>query len=348
MTANIREKLLNSDAAKSLRMEARVGKILEEIGWSVRRSNYYTDLETKKMREMDVYASRVFQNKSRTRIGHPIINVDLILECKSLSGQNIIFSKMNRTEIGYRMEMDRWSIGNEEIICDIVRNIIRDYNINSPEIAQKLYKYFMSRAYPNEMNVNQMRMTLPELDILSSAFRETKGGDLNDESQDNNTGKKSPLWSAVQSCLSAVRAIRVRSEKNLRSRVETQDAELIGQEAYYFVPFYFDAELTRSVFNHSIIILNSKLWELSDDDLKEINTARLYVNDTTDSVRNHHIDIVTEAAAEEYLAMLSKHICDEADWNLKNMWRHLKRIDWAPAQNSNLFEEILNPEMSID
>jgi hypothetical protein len=61
VTEDIRQKLGASHAVQSLRMESRISQAFADGGWEVDRSAYYTDLDTEKIREVDVYASRTFE-----------------------------------------------------------------------------------------------------------------------------------------------------------------------------------------------------------------------------------------------------------------------------------------------
>jgi hypothetical protein len=124
MADDVHEVLRSSEAADSLRMEMRISKAFERHKWPAEMGIYYTDLDTGKAREIDVYVPQVLERPRKVKgIGGPIINLRILCECKSLRGSNILFSEGSNppNDIGNTV-MDYW-VGNDDDLRQIVLRV---------------------------------------------------------------------------------------------------------------------------------------------------------------------------------------------------------------------------------
>jgi len=84
----IETKLQRSDALRSLTMEKEVVRRLRRLGWECVHSCYFKDLETTKLREIDVVAQRDWTKKLQG--GSQVARVNLVIECKSVRGYHLL------------------------------------------------------------------------------------------------------------------------------------------------------------------------------------------------------------------------------------------------------------------
>jgi hypothetical protein len=69
MTGGIKDILHNSEATRSLRAESKIAENFQSENWDASVGAYYKDSTTRKLREIDVYARRVFSDQSEERKG---------------------------------------------------------------------------------------------------------------------------------------------------------------------------------------------------------------------------------------------------------------------------------------
>ena len=243
-------------------MESLVANCFLERNWPAQQGVYYTDLETGKEREIDVISRPVLQRPRRYRgTGAPIINLSVICECKSLSGQSLILVKDTPDQILDNRISDHW-LGYERHIRELVEIIEQGSYI--PKLNKRqLYSYYSSRAYPAGRAIAyNLRLEPPPVALNATAFRETKGGQIRERETDSK-GTASPLWSAVRSVLSAAKAAENRSASTTRSYTSGRNPyaydalELVKHDA-----FFFDAELLRVSCFHPIIFCKSRIYSL--------------------------------------------------------------------------------------
>jgi hypothetical protein len=335
MTGNIKDILISSDAAKSLMMERRIAKIFHENGWPAERSVYYTDIETNKTREIDVISRHVLRKPEKYKDNRsPYMNITSYCECKSLNGTNIIFSeedevKSDKLNLSPESLYTYW-IGRETEVEEMAVSIAEKLRPNDPNIVKSIYQYMMSRSYPDETALlSPTYIKPPPVDIIAAAFRETKGQKSTSENADN---KISPVWSAARSTLSAVQAGMQRFKHvgtdyvNI-SRSEFNDLDKVIQDICYF----FDSEILRSVYFHPFIVLNANLWNIKDDEICEIDSARLVMKNI--NFGSDYVDIVSEKSSDLYIANMIKHLEKESEKHIRTMNNHIKFINWRPGQD---------------
>jgi hypothetical protein len=276
MTGNIRSILLSSDAATSLLMEMRIASIFEQHKWTAERGMYYTDPSTGKQREIDVYAAQTFDRPKRhTGTGIPLINMNVFCECKSLTGSNILLSQGALPKHSKNTVVDYW-VGWDDL-RKIVLEIAEQTNINEHAKIKALYDYALGRAYPDGGKALSYAITMlpPPVDLIARAFRETKSGKI-DSDHTPDQSRINPLWNAIQSVFSAVAAAKTHSRDTTLSYIQQEFRFQSVDEFIGLTAFFLDAELLRSGFFHPFVVLNARLWHLNENQLDEVETARLY------------------------------------------------------------------------
>jgi hypothetical protein len=181
---DIRTKLGSSEAAESLRMEYFVARCFQKRKWPAQQGVYYNDPETGKEREIDVISRHVLQRPKRYRgTGVPIINISVICECKSLSGQNLILLKGNPDGFPENHLTNHW-LGREKHIKELVE-IIGQESYYPKSNRRRLYSYYSGRAYPEGLGIaHNLRLKPPPVALNATAFRETKGGQTREKELD--------------------------------------------------------------------------------------------------------------------------------------------------------------------
>ena len=280
MAGDIRSILLSSDAANSLRMEKRIAKVFERHKWMAERGMYYTDPGTGKQREIDVYVAKLLDRPSRTEgTGGPIINLNIFCECKSLRGTNILLSQGSLPMDARNTVMDYW-VGWEDDLRKIVLGIAAQASITDHVKIKALYDYAVGRAYPHGgMALKRpVSMPPPPVDLIASAFRETKSGKINSDNTSDQS-RLSPVWNAIRSSLSAVQAAKKRARDTSLEYVLGAELKFYGADEFRnSIAFFLDAELLRNGFFHPFVVLNARLWHLNDDQLEEVSSARIQIN----------------------------------------------------------------------
>lgn len=342
MTGDIRSILIASEAVASLRMEAKIAEAFAKSGWYVKRSAYYTDSDTGKIREVDVLASGIFNRPQRRKgTGAPLINFDVFCECKNLSGTNLIFESSPVPKS--QSEIQSYWVGYDFELRAIASAIARDANTKEPAQLQALYEYVVSRAYPHDGLAlrHSVVVPAPPIDLTSRAYRETKGGKMPDENLAE--GKKSnPSWNAVLSTLSSIRAAQARTRESVLSYLNTEDIKYLGLDNFIeSISFFLDAQLMRYVFFHPFIVLNARLWNLEKEDLHEIGSARLFINNINGS--DAYVDFVSESRAEEYIQVLTAHFAAAAKKSVSRLWEKLDAIEWEPGQAAEQLAKAIRP-----
>lgn len=243
MNEEFRAKLASSEAADSLRMESFVAECFHKRKWPAEQGVYYTDIETGKDREIDVLSRHVLQLPKRGQhTGIPLINLSVICECKSLSDQSLIFLKGSIDhKLGENRLVDQWLT--ENYIAELIETFARDSYYPTLKKRQ-LYSYLIKRAFPDGGAVSQnLRLQAPPVTLIANTFRETKGGQNRDH---DSRGTASPIWSAMRSVLSAMKAAEERYVGAMRSYISGRNPHAYDpSELVKYDAFFFDAELAR-------------------------------------------------------------------------------------------------------
>lgn len=345
MTGNIKESLEKSEAVASLRMEGAVAELFRTAGWETSRNVYYIDGETAKIRETDVLAKKTLDwPRRRKGIGAPIVNIKIVCECKSLSSSNIIFH--DDENHSHPTQPKHFWIGSEEEVKSILKQLRTIVKMEKIAEITLLTDYFYERAYMNhEQGLNSiLRNYLPPVDIVTRAWRETKDGKLK-EVESGNGLVGNPMWNAIRSAMSASEAVLKNTREASLSWLSINEISYRNAETFvHNLAFFYDAELLRHVIHHPIVVSKARLWNASHSDFQEVSSARCIIQDL-----NHHwthVDIVTEAGVEQYIAKATHHFEQSARRAISELWKMIDRIGWEPGGRESLLSNVLTPCLS--
>jgi hypothetical protein len=341
MTGSIDEKLFSSPAANSLKVEARVAALLKENKWEAERGVYYPDPETGKLRELDVYGMQVLDKPRASKgTGCPIINLSVFCECKTLSGSNIIFSPSMLPKWVTNVSIVHW-LGTEAQLRRMVLRIADEIETKDNDRIRRIYNYVIERAYPRDERSlrHHAKVSPPPVDVFSTTFRETKGGELEKE-KFGDTNRINPVWSAIRSILAAVEAARKRAKRTSLDWVHGSTIKFNGMDAFCEnTTFFLDAELMRYSFFHPFIVLGARLWCLNGDQLNEVQSARLFLKSLNE--KNVYVDIVTEHSVDHYIRNMVAHYEQVSRKSNAETWNLLKQLQWQPGQAKDDFRKVI-------
>lgn len=307
-------------------MESFIANCFRSHKWPAEQGVYFKDPITGKTREIDVISRHVLDRPIRHKgIGAPIINLSIICECKSLSGWNVLLLKGDFDSKHENRLMNHWSGYNSHL-----RNLVEEisqYPAYQNSNGNLLYSYYSRRAFPDEMELSyHMRLLQPSVDLIATAFRATKSGA--DERETIN-----PLWSAIQSSLSATEAAKIRAVDTMKSYTTdfgpnvNKEIDLIHQNA-----FFFDTELTRRVFFHPVVFCKSRLFNI-DQGMNEVRSARIFVRDLDFEFK--YVDFVNFDGAADYIDAMLRHFEKQSRKSIRRTWDRLEELEWQPGQASN-------------
>lgn len=342
MTEDIKSILEASDAARSLRMEARVAKIFSALGWDAQTIVYYNDHETKKLREIDVVAKTLF-NKPEVHdgIGSPVVNLNVICECKDLKGSNILFFDAGSHSSMLRPQ--HYWIGEDVETKRIVQQIAKVLEISSMSDLNALYDYFVERAYANKGRAFRydLRDYLPVVDVTAQAFRETKGGTLA-ENEKTEGLKSNPMWNAVRSVTSAMEAFEQSARDISQEYLTINELPFWSfKDIASHIAFAFDTQLARYVIFHPVVISKAKLWKVDQEAILEVSSARIVTKGMDADWK--YVDIVNEDAFEDYIRKAAKIVKSKAERSNSALNKIFRRLNWSPAQKEDVLSAILRP-----
>jgi hypothetical protein len=339
MTGDIKEILLSSDAANSLRMEARVASLLNKNGWPGELGMYYKDLATGKPREVDVYCNKVLKEPERyDGVGGPILNVYLYCECKSLAGSNILFSEGSPPDYFVSHVPFCW-VGQEDNLRLIARKLAEQADVADGERLKALYDYAVNRAYLNGKTEQRAVVPTPPVDLLARSFRETKRGNLENDRMTDQT-QSSPVWNAIRSSRSAAEAGLAHARGTSLDWIYGRDLAFTGCKDFIrYAAFFLDAELFRTSCFHPFVVLNARLWHLKANEISEIDSARVLIH--TIDHDDFYVDIVNAVSIEKYIKSLTSHFKKHSLRHIKKQWNWIEKNHWRPGREAKRLGEAL-------
>ena len=331
MTGDIRTILDLSHAAESLRMEMRITKIFEKHNWTTERGMYYADIDTGKIREIDVFAKKIFERPQVCKVSGPLISMDVFCECKSLVGSNVLLSPGKLPRF-HRDEMMRYWVGVEEDLQKIVLNIAEQANVKNRGAIKALFDYVMSRAYPRNdaAVISPVSMRCPPVDLIARGFRETKNG-KDDRDLESEKARINPIWAAIQSSRSAMSAAITKSRNFAFDSIHGYELMFYGIDNFIdWASNYLDTELLRLSYFHPMIVVKSKLWKLDENEISEVMSARIVISSI--GYDHFYVDIVNYSYIERYIELMISQFSKESRRSVSEVWKQLQNSEWMPGQ----------------
>jgi hypothetical protein len=101
--------------------------------------------------------------------------------------------------------MDYW-VGGPNDLPDIVLRIAKEAKIDDHARIKALYEYAVGRAYPYGETALSSAISIPPppVDLIAR-------GQIDDSDRNSDQGRVNPIWNAIRSSLSAVRAAKAQA-----------------------------------------------------------------------------------------------------------------------------------------
>jgi hypothetical protein len=294
MDNDIASRLLASDAVASLTAERDIAELLDDLGWNVVHSMFYTDTQTNKRRELDASARSIWTSRSDDGSG-AVCAIRLLVEAKTAGGYHIVFAPSRQIDRHYRLP-ECW-MGEEAIIERIVRAII------SAGVPVDDVKDFRSELLllAQGGGVAEVHVVPPKAERHSTSFKETNIG--NEKELEN-----SVLWRAMSTVDSALGAT---FEAEVSVRIEDVLGRVAIDELYGYPPLPHVMDDLKSVLGfrecyHPIVVIDAILWQLGSDGLSPIDWCRFEQRDESHIV-HRWVDVVRRPYFSSYAHALTSH-----------------------------------------
>jgi hypothetical protein len=302
---NLVSKLKKSSAMRSLSMEYEMGAILQEHGWNVLQSPYYTDPKEKKLREIDVVGMQRWGITGDSG-GNDFINLQLVVECKQAKKFHLLFGP-DTGLLKHTADMIEKVWLGDEVSKHLVDNVLDNKKLTANEI-DCLRERFRALAAPD----GQYRH--PGIDIrpISAPFRAVSFRET--DTRTDRTGKKAVLWGSIMAVKSAIESQHTSSlEWHLENldwavRRVVRDREELGIDLNGSLDVDFLASIRNLNVFHPVLVIDSSLWKAESGDLKAIDWCRLKIS--TLSGKAWWCDVVHGPKFTGYATAVTKHYSD--------------------------------------
>lgn len=328
MTGDIVQKLINSDAAQSLKIEEKVAHSFRKFGWPAVQSTYYADPETGKLREVDVVSRKVSFLEKKNPINQFVL-FNFYCECKSLSDQHIILASATPSA---PVRLDKFWLGHER--KEIFKIITESLEIESQANLVRLNEYITSRTHPDGLEIlSDVNLSLPDVDVIAGAFRETNSAQTREI-------ESSVIWKTILSLFSAINAAKAeRKSAAIDWIVAPKEFDLaLSDDHIRGIAYFLDSEILSISFFHPVIFTKAKLWLLNEGKLLPVKSARLLLSNIDHSVKV--IDLVDESFAEDYISSAVGKLDTQILESLKSGQKRLRELKWKNAQAINKLKKI--------
>jgi hypothetical protein len=314
--SSLTSKLLVSGSVSSLLAERTVAMFLDRSGWRTGHGVYYRDVESGKVRELDVAASQRWRRKiSKTQFTGAELH--LLVECKSAPGFHIVFAPTLERHAPPLLP-GQWIADREELAAILSRLLAA--GLPAGEVT-------VLRAEVQELafgdNHAPPLYVRPFAAPSVASFKETSIG--NEKELEN-----SVLWRAVMTLRSAVESLR---RERLADRIDDFNLGIEMDQIDQVDPMIGAREqLLRLVFFHElyhpVVVIESSLWLVTAKGLKSVPWCRLELRDASQHA-DWWVDVVNAATAQEYFRLLSKHY--SAQFRSQKARKGDNRVHYAPS-----------------
>lgn len=304
--SDLRNKLANSPAMRSLVMEQGVGKALQGRKWTVSQSTYYIDLEENKIREIDVLAEQRWMIPRDDDQERDFLNLHLVIECKSAKGYHLLFGPEIGLVAEFSDKLHRAWLGYEDNSA-LVAQTLAAGQLSEAQVACALQDFFDIAAPDGKYRNLALDISPPGAVSRASAFRETNIG----HEKDLDT---SVLWRASLALMSAVESLKRNSVKWKLEKIRyaadraKKDAEELGIEPSGTLATVFINALEEVHIFHPIVVIDSMLWKAESAELESLNWCRLKF--TISGGSDWWCDVVQVAHFTDYATAVTKHYVD--------------------------------------
>lgn len=291
--SNLKEKLLNSDAVHSLKLETEVYDNFKKLKWETTHSPYFIDPKTEKDREIDIIATKRWNETTK----HLTSDITFIVEAKNLKDYNIIGCNRLGSYAGcYPLSI--WIGNNTTYLLPKLTEILTKHNIKSNDILS-VRDQILKACYPyNEYLFLDYAPTSFNIPMFNS-FRETNTAITREL-------ENSVAWKALQGLKSCYEFYIKQFWQGIDYLINYAMKELHGSTKK-LTEYLIDnlASKAKEIhYIHPLLVIESKLWQLENNDLKKLKYLRLVIQQMPHSP--FWIDIVNKDHLNEYM-LLTKY-----------------------------------------
>jgi hypothetical protein len=289
-------KLKNSAPGLSLQREYDLGVCLHDCGWEVVHGAFYVDPIEGKPREIDLQARQVWIKGEG--VDHELIaTLELLIECKSITGWHLVFPEMFPVGLLSRLEEnDRYWLCEDKVLRSRLLTWLHEQTLPIEDI-EALGKALQSATYEDTLRRTAETVPAPmAAPHVASTFTETNTKDAKDI--DN-----SVLWRAISSVRSAAIAARNRAHE-AAFQILTTESDVGTPIPMNLMMQWNHASREVNIWQY-IIVIGGELWALRGTDVAPIKWGRLVRMEG--GRREFWWDVVTYAAAPSYFRDATAH-----------------------------------------
>ena len=290
----------NSESSRSLLAERRVAEALRRRGWKVAHGAYYTDPVTGKSRELDVTASRSWTKATRrTELGAAL---HLLVECKSMRGNQLLFAPRTDPDFGDRCYYF-WPGLDDDPLRERIRALLAEAQMPAPAVERVMIK-LEQLAYPRgKALIFDLVADAPAAPQRATAYRESRGAEARELRDD----EASVLWRAIQTVFGAVTGI---AQSLLEGTMQQLRDDLTiasrwGDDMSEYALEVLDGVISTVVLFHPVVVTDARLFTLEGEEPVEIPWCRVD-QERIATYEHRWIDVVNSAAFDEYAEAVTK------------------------------------------
>jgi len=289
-------KLNKSEAVSSLNIEKEIHSCMKKHKWDPIRSPYFKDTQSGKYREIDIIARHSYEGLSDKNTAL-LVEMILVVECKSLSGYHIIAD--GKIKLG-KYDKDHlhtiW-LGYELDSPFSKTNEILDKTQLSKSAKDKVIKSLSGLMYPKHNSVYKNLTPAPFNLARFTAFRETNLGTIKEI--DN-----SVMWKSFMSLNSVAESFDSfqwgRIEEDLLWHCKNEKSDLGFKKRANSLSFQV---LNKYIGIHKILVVDANIWA-NDKMIKPLPYFR-FMQRNIYGTMDQWIDVVNVTHINKYMKYLS-------------------------------------------
>lgn len=286
---SLSQKLYCSPAVNSLKLETSVYDSFKKLSWSVQHSPYYLDNESKKFREVDVIARKLWHSSKEINL---TVDFHFIVECKSIKDYHIVVS--NRQEYEHSNSFREAWIGQDSYAHYPLTTQLLKKNEVSADKMHWIIEQLNEFCFPGSSFLFSKYQVDPfEIPVYNS-FRETNIG--NTKELENSVVWKSFL--SLYSCIHKFEEFIWDGIDYSIHRIDRKDIVTEENKAEELLKMLLIKARDMN-YIQPLLVVESHLWQVADNGVSELKYLRLLFQKLFED--EMWIDIVNKDYLDEYL-----------------------------------------------
>lgn len=293
--------LLNSNAFNSLSVEGEVFEIASKYFPRASQSPYFTDIDTGKLREIDIVAQARYGNTKKNKL---YCSVYFIIECKSNKNFNIIASGQDPDSNRYVMDCVIWAGADVNNRFEKTRKLLASFFLDNDYINDCLQ--VLTNIFYRKDGTRKTLAAEPEIFSNISSYPSFRETNIKDEKDIEN----SVLWRAFQSLSSAQEAFKQDVSEAYEKAILNFGEYKVNNKLYKLELSLDDTlgYLASSIdIIQKIVVIDSPLWKRTNNNIIEpIKYFRL-LRQKIGMGYMDFVDVVNRKYFSEYMEVVSSH-----------------------------------------